>query len=393
MPEVGHFQRLRPLIADLSGNGFDPYAFTDRRFAPEVERAGGRFVDLFAGRPLAAADDESIPLPCRYVTFAAHYADDVIAEVKALAPSVVVYDTFAVIGPVVGRALGVPYVNLCAGHKVEPARVEALVANHPRIDVSDACREAVETLRLRHGIADASPFSYLTGVSLDLNLYCEPPEFLPEAQRSAFEPVAFYGSLPSRSDLEARSDRRPASPFPDVYACFGTVVWRYWAAEALEALRAVSAALAATPGAAGLISLGGAPLDPRARGSLEADNVTVADYVDQWEVLRGANVLITHQGLNSTHEAIYNRVPMLSYPFLFDQPDLARTCEQLGLAMPLVGTPREPVSLEDVSRALAALRDNRDSFGDRLADAREWELRVMADRPAVIARISALSEV
>jgi UDP:flavonoid glycosyltransferase YjiC (YdhE family) len=176
-----------------------------------------------------------------------------------------------------------------------------------------------------------------------------------------------------------------------VYASFGTVVWRYWAEEALEALRAIAAALARTPNATGLISLGGAQLDPEARGSLEADNVTVAEYVDQPQVLAGADVMVTHQGLNSTHEAIYSRVPMVSYPFLSDQPDLAQTCERLGLAVPLAGSPREPVSPEAVSRALAVLDDDRDSFEDRLAEAREWELRVIAERPAVIARISALS--
>ena len=396
MPEAGHFQRLRPLISDLAAGGFEPHVFTDRRFAPDVERARGRFVDLFADRPLAAADDESIPFPCRYVSFAAHYGEGLIAEAEALAPEVVLYDTFAVIGPVVGRTLGVPYVNVCAGHNMDPSRVEALVANHPQVAVADACHRGVDALRDRHGIANASPFSYLTGVSPHLNLYCEPPEFLPEARRSAFEPVAFYGSLPSRSELEVRPARRSPSPFadpngPSVYACFGTVVWRYWATEALQALRAVSVALARMPGAKGLISLGGTRLEPQARSSLEADNVAVADYVDQWEVLREAGVLITHQGLNSTHEAIYNRVPMLSYPFLSDQPGLAQTCERLGVAMPLVESPREPISPKEVGRALAAVEDDLDSFGDRLAQAREWELQVIAGRPAVIARISALS--
>jgi UDP:flavonoid glycosyltransferase YjiC (YdhE family) len=396
MPEAGHFQRLRPLIADLSGHGFEPHVFTDRRFAPEVERAGGRFVDVFAGRSLGAADGESVPFPCRYVSFAGHYADDVIAEVEALAPAVVVYDTFAVIGLVVGRALGVPYVNVCAGHNMNPVRVEALIANHPRVDVSDACHRAVETLRSRHGIADASPFSYLTGTSPHLNLYCEPPEFLAASERDAFEPVAFYGSLPGASELEAREREQSPSPFGDarelkLFASFGTVAWRYWPAPALDALRSISSAVAQAPRARAVISLGGARLDSEARQSLEHRNVEVADYVDQWRVLREADIFITHQGLNSTHEAIYNRVPMLSYPFFSDQPGLVETCGRLGLAIPLAQSVRAPLAPHAVAGATDALSEQREAFLDRLSEAREWELRVIADRPAVVERISALT--
>jgi MGT family glycosyltransferase len=397
MPEAGHFQRLRALISDLAASGFEPHVFTDRRFAPEVERAGGRFVDLFAGRSLAAADDESIPFPCRYVSFAAHYADSVIAEVKALAPALVIYDTFAAIGPVVGRALAIPYVNVCAGHNMDPARLDALLANHPRVDVSDACHRAVDALHARYGIADASPFLYLTGLSPHLNLYCEPPEFLSETERGAFEPVVFYGSLPGASELEARAREHAPSPFGDapdefkLYASFGTVAWRYWPAQALEALQSIAVAVARAPSARALISLGGTRLDSEPLDSLEHPNVQVADYVDQWQVLREADVFITHQGMNSTHEAIYNRVPMLSYPFFSDQPGLAETCARLGLAMPLTQAVRAPVAPEAVAGAADALSEQRESFLGRLEAARNWELQVIADRPSVVERVSALA--
>jgi UDP:flavonoid glycosyltransferase YjiC (YdhE family) len=296
----------------------------------------------------------------------------------------------------VGRALGIPYVNLCAGHAMDPAAVDDLLANHPRVAVSDACRRAVDALRTRHGIADASPFLYLTGVSPHLNLYCEPPEFLTAAQRRSFEPVAFYGSLPPASDLEARARTDVPGPFGEaaalkVYACFGTVVWRYWAADAFAALQAVSAALSEAPGARGLISLGGARLDSARRSSLKAPNVEVAEYVEQMRVLDEADVLITHHGLNSTHEAIYNRVPMLSYPFLSDQPGLAATCARLGLAVRLAESVRGPLSAEAIGRGLDELAANDQEIGRRLDEARGWELRVLDERPSVVERISELA--
>ena len=57
----GHFQRLRPLIAGLARRGILTHVFTDVTFGAEVERLGGRFVDLYAGRPPEHADATTTP--------------------------------------------------------------------------------------------------------------------------------------------------------------------------------------------------------------------------------------------------------------------------------------------------------------------------------------------
>ena len=120
---LGHFAPLRAVIAGLADRGATVHVFTARAFAAEVEAAGGRFVDLFGPYPLEAADDESIPVVSRYVTYAAHYAEEVCARSRRLGVSLVVYDTFAVIGRVVANALGVPYVSVAAGHNMAPGPV------------------------------------------------------------------------------------------------------------------------------------------------------------------------------------------------------------------------------------------------------------------------------
>ncbi len=55
------------------------------------------------------------------------------------------------------------------------------------------------------------------------------------------------------------------------------------------------------------------------------DNVTPMPMVSQKNVLKRADVMITHGGINSVKECIFFAVPMLVYPFQFDQPgDAAR---------------------------------------------------------------------
>lgn len=395
MPEEGHLRRMLPVIRGLRQRGIAPHVYTDARFGLQVTSAGGLFVDLFARHPLAVADDRSRPIPCRYVSFAGHFGTDIVREIHALAPALVVADTFAVIGQVVATALRIPLVNVCAGHNAEPGRFLAALADDPRVAVSPACERAVERLQTVHGLADASPFAYVTGRSRYLNIVCEPPGWLAPAERQAFEPAAFFGSLPSIEEI-ARRQATPGPPaFPagtgeKIYVSFGTVVWRYYAAEALAALRAIADAVAARPGAAAVISLGGNPLADSERHSLQRDNVRVTDRVDQWAVLAEADVFVTHHGLNSTHEAIFQQVPMVSYPFFWDQPALAARCQSLGVATPLAEQPRAPVNAESTALALDRIATEREGMQQRLAEARQWELEVMDSRPAVMDRIAAL---
>ena len=140
-----------------------------------------------------------------------------------------------------------------------------------------------------------------------------------------------------------------------------------------------------------VIGLGGHERALVGRASLLRPNVQVFDYADQWAALREADIYVTHHGLNSTHESIFHEVPMLSYPFFGDQPAQARCCQDLGLAVPLVSTPRAPLEPEVVFGAIHRITDDRPAFAARLAEARAWELRTISERGAVIDRVEALA--
>lgn len=386
----GHFGPLHALIDGMTRRGATVHVFTATTFAPQVQAAGGRFVDVFGRYPPEAADDESIPRTSRYVSYAGHYAQEIVRDVEALAPSLVVYETFSVIGRVVARSLGLPYVNVSTGHNVDPERYVARLATDPRVATSERCLRAVAVLRDRYGIADASPFCYVTGLSPYLNVLCEPPEWLAEEERGAFEPAVFFGSLPPAQEL--RAGRGPSGfggGTPKVYASFGTVPWWYWPGEALAALEAVAGAIGG--GAEALLSLGGTDVPDARVAALQRRGVRVVPYADTWRALGEADVFVTAHGANSTHEAIFNRVPMLSYPFFWDQPELAERSARHGLAVPLVTEPRAPLSADDVAAGLAAVRDRRDDIEAALERARGWELAVVAGRDAVVERVLALA--
>ena len=391
MPEHGHFMQLRALISGFVHSGCKVHVYAHRRYAAEVERLGARMVDLFTTHPIERADGESVPIPCRYVTYAAHYAEDVIEDLRAIRPDLIVCETFAVIGRLAAQQLGIPFINILLGHNIQPAHYLTALQTDPRLAISDRCHRAVEVLRSRYGLHDASPFSYIAGNSPHLNVCCEPAEFLTEEERRSFEPVAFFGCIPTPADLE----EQPAvlGPFGDgqdrlrIYACCGTVAFRYYSDTIIRLFEALSEAVAGMPDACALISLSGAAVEKETLGRLRRPNVETVDYTDQWAALGKADVFLTHHGLNSTHEAIFRRVPMLSYPIFSDQPAMAKRCQEFGIAVPLTDSLRGPVGPDDIRAALATVAAGRDGIMTRIERARSMELEVMTQRPAVLARI------
>jgi UDP:flavonoid glycosyltransferase YjiC (YdhE family) len=390
MSDGNHFRRTNTVVAALARAGVDVRVYSDRRFAAKVEACGATLADVFTPFPLERADAESHPMSVRNVTWAGRFGDAIVAEVRAFGPDLVLYDSFAVIGRVAGEALGVPYVAVVSGHNMDPARVVPEMQHDARVAISGECLEALGVLR-GGGWADVSPFSYYDALSPHLNLYCEPPAFLTEAERPAFAPLAFWGSLPALDGRAPRPRGDRALPPRRIYASMGTISWRYFVPEAYGALRAVAAAVGRRSDLEAVISLGGASLDAAAVADLERPNVVVQPWVDQWEQLRAADAFVTHSGLNSTHEALFNRVPMISYPMFGDQPGLSVRSRDLGVAVALAGAPRAPVTDVDVDAALERLTLEAPAMDDALERAHAGELAVVAARPAVVERIKALA--
>lgn len=65
------------------------------------------------------------------------------------------------------------------------------------------------------------------------------------------------------------------------------------------------------------------------------DNFIVRNYVPQSKILEYTDVAITHAGMNSTNDLIYNNVPFVAIPISADQPYMAARASELGAAISL----------------------------------------------------------
>ncbi|MEN8906938.1 MAG: macrolide family glycosyltransferase [Clostridiales bacterium] len=85
------------------------------------------------------------------------------------------------------------------------------------------------------------------------------------------------------------------------------------------------------------------------------NNFSVYDYVPQLEILKYANVFISHGGMNSSNEALYFQVPLLLVPQSVDQPIVAKRVEELNAGIILN---RENISSEILRNSLTRLLEH-----------------------------------
>lgn len=160
--------------------------------------------------------------------------------------------------------------------------------------------------------------SLFTGIRCVPELLLSPREFdFPHAPKPH---QRYVSGLPDLERNEANYDlafqkrfaplqRARTEGQPLVYCSLGTIAWRYrGAVEFLQRL-----IKAATGQRWNLLLATGAEINPHAFEPLPA-NVTVLQRVPQVGVLREADVMVTHGGMNSIKECIALAVPMLVYP-------------------------------------------------------------------------------
>ena len=80
------------------------------------------------------------------------------------------------------------------------------------------------------------------------------------------------------------------------------------------------------------------------------ENILIRPRVPQLEILKRADLFITHCGMNSTSEAIKYAVPMIAIPIEADQPMVARrVCDELSLGIRLNSL---TITVDEISNAI-----------------------------------------
>lgn len=246
----------------------------------------------------------------------------------------VIVDQMEAAGGIVAEALGLPFVSVACALPVnrEPGMPLPVMPFDYATDerarrLYDASKTIYDWLMRGHGRVIArharrfglSPRSALHDCLSPLAQISQTlPEF--DFPRKAL-PACFHAVGPLRPTMNVvdppfpRSTQSPARPL--IFASLGTLQGhRYSLFRTLaRACRRLNAELL-------IAHCGG--LNAAQAERLKAHGATyVTDFADQHRMLRQAQVVITHGGLNTVMDAVVSRTPVLAVPIAFDQPGVA----------------------------------------------------------------------
>lgn len=295
-------------------------------------------------------------------------------EIRRWRPLFTVHDAAAPWGALAGRLAGVPTV--CSMSAFPMNRAQALECYPPGPIQLAAARYLLD----RYGMAYDPADTYVNYT--DFNLIFSSALWAGDACNGN---AAFHFCGPTLAESASEYLRHPAIMRAKqardqvkkvVYSSFGTVVSgplaSYYSTTIEQIFCDVAQALRERDDVYLILSTGRRPTNTDLPSDLPGGSVSRFDYVPQAQLLEHVDVFVTHAGMNSTNEALWQGTPVVCCPFFGDGPLNARRFTELGAGLTVdygIATPTQvaagsrPFSAQDgqldsVRSALRAVLEN-----------------------------------
>lgn len=376
IPYHGHMNPTVPLVAELVRRGDQITYYTSEAFRPAVEQAGASF------RGIDAYFTEQTPVDANLVRFSYTLIDatqrilpELLAGVRAEPPDYILFDSLCIWGRCIAEILRIPAI----GSVTTIARPHSSMHREVLVGTLRMLPDAIpmlltgrEALRKFNAVGRALHDQYqIPRVQLDsvynnlaaLNIVYSIREL--QAWPNSFdERFQFVGPL-----LGDRGETEPF-PFDDlgdrplIYVSLGTVFnanddfYRQCFRAFADSRYCVALAI-------------GEKTDPRRLEPIP-DNFIVRSFMPQLQVLRRAALFITHGGMNSVNEALFEGIPLLVVPQGADQFLIAGQVQRLGAGKLLRVRGASAANLRSAAEAILAdpaYRQRSEALGARLHQA------------------------
>lgn len=319
-PGSGHLNPLLPLVEAFLAGGDQVVIAAAAEAAPLVEKTAARFVRAgnnegewfkrlqarIRGNPGDGIDPERINhyfLPRLFGEIATDdMIDDVVVCGREFAPDLVLFETYALAGPLAADVIGVP-----SAHQ--------LLSAIPDPEVMELVDDAVSPLWRSFG-RDTPGFG---GVYRDVTIEICPQSLeslrIPSGDRLTLQPAPLPQMAPQKSTRAL------------VYLTLGT----FFNAN-FDIFRAVLDGLADEPLA--VVATVGSDQDPAALGQVPG-NARVERFIPQASLLPTCSAVVHHGGAGTTFGALAHGLPQVVVPQGADNFDNAAMVERSGAALVL----------------------------------------------------------
>jgi MGT family glycosyltransferase len=344
----GHINPTVGLVEELIRRGEEVVYVGGERFRERSEKTGADFrgyqETFLANSPRFQSDQlqekmrEMFP---KMLDFMERITPEILEKVKGEQFDYCLYDMMFIPGMIIAQVLGLPRIAFSTTFvwKEIPQ-----FGRERAVSLLDGMKKLTQKMADRYGV-DLNPGNFPSFG--DMTLVFTSRYFHPDAE-TFDDSVKFVGpSIAPRKDCEMldipigkQGDRRV------IYVSMGTIV-NYQVElyrKCIEAFRDLDTMV--------ILSIG--QHTPMEELPDIPDNFIVRRYVPQLEVLKHADLFITHGGMNSTNEGLYYGVPLLIIPLVNDQPLVANRVKELGAGIVLDPSTVTPAVLRESAEKIWA---------------------------------------
>ncbi|MBQ8814852.1 MAG: glucosyltransferase [Lachnospiraceae bacterium] len=330
IPAHGHINPTLAVVTELVKRGHQVRYYAMEEFKEKIEAAGAEYISCDQYMPPQPEDlDQKVgkdfaSLIEMVVDTTINMDEMMKAEMESFRPDCVVADSVCFWGKLFAKKYGVPFVcstttmafnqHTATLMKQGLGEIIRMFKGMPRIN------RKMQQLNA-HGYPAENFVSIIQNDNDTNTIVYTSRKFQPMVETFS-DKYAFVG--PSVAKLYPRQTGRKR---PQVYISLGTVLHdnpKFYR-RCVKALRDVDC---------DVIISAGKKTDISALGEMPA-NFQVYPYVNQMEVLAGTDVFLTHCGMNSVNESLYNGVPMVLFPQHSEENAVAIRTAQLGAGVRL----------------------------------------------------------
>ncbi|PGD33720.1 macrolide family glycosyltransferase [Bacillus wiedmannii] len=332
----GHINPTLQVVEELASRGEEVVYFSIESFRDRIERTGATVRTIDEQKFLKAFLSGGRNYLSERINGLLHTAEviipNVLEQIEGEHFDYIIHDSMFGCGHIIAQILKLPAINSCTSFAQDEKSFEQMLDHLSKnipVEVQDKIHNDFESLT--KGIAE----KYGVEINSQYEVFCNPAALTIVYTIKEFQPFGdmfdetfkFVGPSISTQVKNKEFDITTLEEKSPIYISLGTVF-----NEALDFYKLCMKAFENSDHTI-VMSIGN-KTKISDLGNIPK-NFIVKNYVPQTKLLAYAKLFITHGGMNSTHEGLYNGIPLIVIPQSADQPVIAKQVENLGAGIKL----------------------------------------------------------